>query len=305
MHPILHWFQAAAEARTNAEPHAITYVDFLTVTLTAICVLLAALGFIVAALAVLGYRDIKAAAAKAAKHASETAIAAKLKEYPDAASIHSKFSAFDRYMTDVIKREKLLAQVRDAPRGVARSSKGVEDGDTKRPRNTRRKETKVATAPVRIETTGQIIERFQHDAPVDVLGLADALGLQVWEDDIDPFSGKLKRDPLHGGESGYSVIVNAKEPLTRKRFTIAHEVAHFILHSEVLAESDIEETLYRGGLSDRRETEANRLAADILMPLSLIEKLIGQGIRSIEDLADALEVSITAIGIRLGASYAD
>lgn len=159
--------------------------------------------------------------------------------------------------------------------------------------------------PAAEETTGQIIERFQKQAPVDVLGVADALGLKVWEDDINPYSGKLQRDALHGGVSGYSVIVNAGEPLPRKRFTIAHEIAHFILHSEQLAKSDIEETLYRGSLSDRLEAEANKLAADILMPLSLIEKLISQGISSIEELADALEVSKTAIGIRLGASYAD
>jgi Zn-dependent peptidase ImmA (M78 family) len=155
------------------------------------------------------------------------------------------------------------------------------------------------------ETTGQIIERFQQAAPVDVLGIAEALGLSVWEDDINPYSGKLTKDSLHGGVSGYSVIVNALEPLPRKRFTIAHEIAHFILHGDELMKGDIEETLYRGGLSDRLETEANKLAADILMPLSLIEKLVSEGIVSIEELANALEVSKTAIGIRLGASYAD
>lgn len=155
------------------------------------------------------------------------------------------------------------------------------------------------------ETTGQIIERFQQHAPVDVFGIAEALGLKVWEDDINPYSGKLTKDSVHGGISGYSVIVNAMEPLPRKRFTIAHEIAHFILHSDELAKGDIEETLYRGGLSDRLETEANKLAADILMPLSLIEKLIAEGMVTIEELANALEVSRTAIGIRLGASYAD
>jgi len=155
------------------------------------------------------------------------------------------------------------------------------------------------------ETAGQIIERYQQSAPVDVLSIAEALGLTVWEDDINPYSGKLKRDTLHGGVSGYSVIVNESEPLPRKRFTIAHEIAHFILHADQLAKGDIEETLYRGGLSDQLETEANKLAADILMPLSLIEKLVRDGLVTIEDLATALQVSKTAIGIRLGASYVD
>ena len=155
------------------------------------------------------------------------------------------------------------------------------------------------------ETTGEIIERFQLVAPVDVLGMAEALGLAVWEDDISPYSGKITRDAAHGGPSGYSVIVNAQEPTARKRFTIAHEIAHFILHADELLKGDLAETLYRGGLADHLEAQANKLAADILMPLSLIETLIAQGIASIEDLAEALEVSKTAMSIRLGASYAD
>ena len=155
------------------------------------------------------------------------------------------------------------------------------------------------------ETTGETIERFQQAAPVDVLGMADALGLAVWEDDIHPYSGKITLDNVHGGSSGYSVIVNAQEPPLRKRFTIAHEIAHFILHADELQKGDLAETLYRGGMADHLEAQANTLAADILMPLSLIEGLIARGISSIEGLADALEVSKTAMGIRLGASYAD
>lgn len=133
MHLFLHWFQVAAAARTAGEPHTVTYVDFLTVTLTAICVLLAALGFIVAVVAIVGYRDIKAAARKAGILAVETSIAAKLKEYPDAAEIHAKYNALDRYMEQMLRRETLLSQVRAAPSDVAKSTKTVEDKPVKRP----------------------------------------------------------------------------------------------------------------------------------------------------------------------------
>jgi len=133
MHYFLQGVQAAAEARTAAEPHAITYVDFLTVTLTAMCVLLAALGFIVAIVAIVGYRDIKTSAMKAAKLAADTAIEARLKQYPDATEIHAKFSAMDRYMSEVLRKERLLSQVRAAPLDVANASKTVEDKPVKRP----------------------------------------------------------------------------------------------------------------------------------------------------------------------------
>jgi len=155
-------------------------------------------------------------------------------------------------------------------------------------------------------TTGQLIERFQQVAPVDVVGLADALGVNVWEDDLDaPISGKLFIDRLNGGTSGYSIVVNKIEPLRRKRFTVAHEIAHFILHRDDLENGIVEDALFRGGLSDSKEREANKLAADILMPFSLIEKLMQEGTRTVEGLSDALQVSKAAISIRLGVSYAD
>lgn len=128
------FLSAAADARAAAEPHSVTYVDFLTVTLTAMCVLLAALGFIVAVVAIIGYRDIKASSMKAAKGAADLAIQSKLKEYPDAAQLHERFSQMDRYMGEVLRKERLLAQVRAAPLDVAKASKGVEDGPTVRPR---------------------------------------------------------------------------------------------------------------------------------------------------------------------------
>jgi Zn-dependent peptidase ImmA (M78 family) len=155
-------------------------------------------------------------------------------------------------------------------------------------------------------TIGQVIERFQKEAPVDVVGIADALGINVWEDDlVAPISGKLFIDKLNGGTSGFSIVVNKIESLPRKRFTVAHEIAHFVLHREDLDNGIVEDALFRGALSDKKETEANKLAADILMPYSLIERLISQGIRTIDALSEALQVSKSAISIRLGVSYVD
>jgi len=88
---------------------------------------------IVAVVAIVGYRDIKAASMKAAKIAGEAAIEAKLKEYPDAAQIHARFSAMDRYMGEVLRKETLLSQLRAAPPGIAKASKTVEDEPAKRP----------------------------------------------------------------------------------------------------------------------------------------------------------------------------
>jgi hypothetical protein len=160
-----------------------------------------------------------------------------------------------------------------------------------------------ATQALSQQTPGQIITRYQQSAPVDVLSIARELGLNVWEMSSLPsnVSGKIFRDPLNGGPSGFSIGVNAVEGNERKRFTIAHEIAHFILHRSQLESGDvIDDTMYRSGLSTEQEAEANKLAADILMPYVLIQSLVNSGVNTVPALAEKLQVSPTAMKIRLG-----
>jgi Zn-dependent peptidase ImmA (M78 family) len=148
----------------------------------------------------------------------------------------------------------------------------------------------------------EIIKKHQTEAPVDVVAIARDFGLFVWEMKNLPenISGKIFRDAENGGPSGFSIGVNSSEPFTRKRFTVAHEIAHFILHRDQLERKDLEDdTMYRSGLSTKEETEANKLAADILMPLPLIRSLIRSGFTNVQQLADKLQVSQPAMSIRL------
>ena len=106
---------------------------------------------------------------------------------------------------------------------------------------------------------------------------------------------------MNGGFSGFSIAVNAGDAYTRKRFTIAHEIAHFILHRDSLESGGLtDDSMYRSGLSSAAEAAANRLAADILMPRSLIGALVKSGIRDPESLANQFQVSLPAMQIRLG-----
>jgi Zn-dependent peptidase ImmA (M78 family) len=69
----------------------------------------------------------------------------------------------------------------------------------------------------------------QGSAPVKVVGLAHDLGLRVFREDLrSGISGKLYRDS--DSNSGWSISANSNEPETRQRFTIAHEIGHFVLH---------------------------------------------------------------------------
>jgi hypothetical protein len=148
---------------------------------------------------------------------------------------------------------------------------------------------------------GDIIRYFTKTPPPDVLGIAKALGLQVLEEELGPtIAGIIKSDPVGDGTIRYSIIVNSADPYFRKRFTLAHEVAHFLLHRDKITHSFKEDRMYRSPLGGQLEEQANRLAADILMPRRLIRELLEQGIKTPAGLAAQFQVSLPAMEVRLG-----
>lgn len=161
-------------------------------------------------------------------------------------------------------------------------------------------------SPTMAPTTAKLIKQFQREAPVDVIGIANAYGINVWRDDLpDGVSGKILRDPDNGGTSGYSIVVNDSEPAVRQRFTIAHEIAHYLLHRELIGSGVEDDALYRSRLSNSREAAANNLAAEILMPYELLRNLQRDGITDIAELAKRLQVSQPALKIRTGVPVVD
>ncbi len=154
--------------------------------------------------------------------------------------------------------------------------------------------------PLKDEETRRLLRKFQQSAPVDVVRMAEELGINVWEDDLPlEISGKLFRDDVNGGTSGFSIVLRENDPLVRKRFTAAHEVAHYLLHKDQIGTGIEDSVIYRSRLSDAVEREANRLAAEILMPVKLIQEALNIN-ANVNAIAQRLLVSEAALKIRLG-----
>ena len=140
--------------------------------------------------------------------------------------------------------------------------------------------------------------------PVQVVPLANRLGIKVyrtpWPDSI---SGKIQRDTDRGGDSGFAIFVNQHHNTNRRRFTIAHEIAHFILHQDQIGDGIFDDALYRSGLSSRVERQANELAADILMLLRILLPMIDGKDVDVGSLAKTFQVSPSAMSIRLRVPY--
>ena len=166
------------------------------------------------------------------------------------------------------------------------------------------------------KTPFEIIENYSIDTPVDVRGLARELGLSVYDytPETSTDSGVLVHKDLVEGidinsDSAYVILVNSAHHENRKRFTIAHEIAHFVLHKPEVEKGAVSENVYyRSRLSNAIETQANQFAANnILMPIRLIQKEIsaleGQNIDSkkfIKHLAQKFQVSEQAMTLRIG-----
>ena len=147
-----------------------------------------------------------------------------------------------------------------------------------------------------------VLDEFTQSAPVDVLGVAKRFGVHVYSAKLaDKISGVLVRDPSYGSESGFVIFVDQDEPAYRQRFTAAHELGHFVLHKDSIGDRVEDNYLLRSeGMTNKQEREANRFAAALLMPLDVIESEMASGNTTVSGLANAFNVSPTAMSIRLG-----
>lgn len=145
------------------------------------------------------------------------------------------------------------------------------------------------------------LEKHQDVAPIRLTDLAGAFGVPVKAATLAPgISGEIRPDE----SGGFVIKVNRHDPKRRQRFSVAHELSHFLLHRDQIGDGITDDVLYRSSLSDWREAEANRLAADILMPDALVrEQIEAAHEKGVGDivlyLADEFAVSEAAMRIKL------
>lgn len=151
----------------------------------------------------------------------------------------------------------------------------------------------------------QIFEEHKGP-PVRIEGIIRAFGLELDKkaDLDDEISGQIEKID----SDSYKISVNKNDHYYRQRFTMAHEFGHFILHSHLISDGVDDSRAYRSVPEGRfynrligksEESEANRFAAGILMPASLVREHWQLSNGSAPDLAKKFQVSEQAMKIRL------
>jgi Zn-dependent peptidase ImmA (M78 family) len=155
-----------------------------------------------------------------------------------------------------------------------------------------------------------ITEKFANQYPVPVIAIANELGISVFEsvDFANGEAGLIRKEE----DGSYAIYLNALDAPTRQRFTIAHEIGHFILHKDLLDKGeefvDNIKQPFNGVLhrttgkphqqeERKREVEANEFAANLLMPGETFKSVWNQN-EVIEPVAEYFNVSSAAATIR-------
>jgi Zn-dependent peptidase ImmA (M78 family)/DNA-binding XRE family transcriptional regulator len=133
--------------------------------------------------------------------------------------------------------------------------------------------------------------------PIDVLAVSRDLGVAVFP---RPFPNSLSALILRHGKNAF-IGVNSHQAPVRQRFSVAHELGHFVLHHRdqhfidygVSAAVEGEAP----GYNWEHERGANQFAAELLMPADLVRD--DAKTTSLSRLARRYEVSQEAMGFRL------
>ena len=120
---------------------------------------------------------------------------------------------------------------------------------------------------------------FDHDTDVDIVDFTRKLGFVVGNAELpDNEDGFLAIQPQNqGSETNVAtdkiIGVNAKRPLDLKRFIIAHEFAHWVLHYQ-----DGQVFLHRENRKGKNieENDADYFAAALLMPKASFNRVYSE-----------------------------
>lgn len=159
----------------------------------------------------------------------------------------------------------------------------------------------------RIEKSVQDVLGSNNLLPVPVESIVQSLGIALLAYDFkEDMSGILV---FHEGKA--TIGYNKNEHRVRNRFTIAHELGHYILHrnnNELFVDKDFK-VMFRSDVSmstySKHEAEANEFAACLLMPERLLRAEISKlyvdytDESLIKTLAKKFDVSAIAMSIRI------
>lgn len=150
-----------------------------------------------------------------------------------------------------------------------------------------------------LNIASDILELYsERTYPIKVVALAKALGLSIYDATFDrkDVAGMIKAKQK-------KIYICKTDNAKRQRFSIAHEIGHYVLHYRSEYKFDENKHIsFRDSLSTLgfsiKEIEANFFASCLLMPQDEVLRLYNNDY-SVMDMSNYFLVSQTAMGHRL------
>lgn len=143
--------------------------------------------------------------------------------------------------------------------------------------------------------------------PADIMAAIAECGIRLTFTDMA--GGQSSAIALH--DSDFEITLSTSLSAERQRFAAAHELAHYLIHRDFLADHNGSQMhtdylfmddapLAIRPLTSRHDAQASRMAVQMLLPKRKIEDLYErQGVRSAADLSRILGVAPDAVERRL------
>lgn len=154
-------------------------------------------------------------------------------------------------------------------------------------------------------TALELLTKYQSSAPVDVEGLIREFGITLEKGELDAeISGQAEPTP----DGNFKITVNKADHYFRRRFTMAHELGHILMHRHLIGSGVNDSVAYRSLPSGRffnrlitpaHEAQANQFAANLLMPSDLVVREWQSIQPDLKRMAASFQVSPAAMRIRL------
>jgi hypothetical protein len=156
-----------------------------------------------------------------------------------------------------------------------------------------------AATPTPEAFASALLSRLRVRDAVDLDELAKAIGLKIRDVDSDAFEGALVRIP-NRPIGRIAVNRNIREP-GRRRFTIGHEIGHYLLpgHGQSVCQTKEIES-WSKELADQ-ELAANRFASELLMPSEAVGRTLRTHwatIQAAKDISHQFQTSLTAAAMK-------
>jgi Zn-dependent peptidase ImmA (M78 family) len=161
---------------------------------------------------------------------------------------------------------------------------------------------------MRLSDQWEILNEARKSIPVPVHSLPASLGIKLKTAFLaSGISGMLEKK-----DDSFLITINVADPDTRQRFTLAHELGHYMLHRHLIGDGLDDDRAYRSTeagkyhntlIGPEEETEANRFAANLLMPREAINRERLKLSDDIRAMASLFGVSEHAMSIRMGIKY--